>query len=205
MNHRSLIYFFLGLSGFASAASVPDEYVSGSLGTVHIVGTLVSSTCSLRMDSLDQSIDLGAISAAVFQQAGARSAGVPIRLRFSDCLLGASERRGPVRRAEQFSARADGVGTDLFLNGQYGITVTLLGEPDGANPQLLKVGGDARGVGVRFTDQQGRAINLNQVNQAYVLNPGENLWLFYAGLESTQAGVRSGEFQSVVNVRVSYL
>ncbi len=205
MNHRTLVFLLLGLSGLAQAASLPDDYVSGTLGTVRIIGTLVSSTCEMRMDTVEQSVDLGAVSAKAFNQAGSRSAAVPIRLKFTGCLLGAYEQRGPVMRAEQFEARADGVGTDLFLNGQYGATLAFVGAPDGANPQLLAVNGDVRGVGVRFTDQQGRAIRVNEVNQAYLLNPGENILVFYAGLESTQKAVRGGDFSAVVNIRVSYL
>ncbi|MBP6344982.1 MAG: fimbrial protein [Neisseriaceae bacterium] len=205
MNHRTLIFCLLGLSGLAHAASLPDDYISGTLGTVRIIGTLVSSTCEMRMDTITQSVDLGVVSAKAFNQAGARSAAVPIRLKFSGCLLGAYDARGPLMQGEQFEARADGVGTDVFLNGQYGATLTFVGESDRLNPQLLAAHGEARGVGVRFTDQQGRVIKLNEVNQAYLLNPGENVLLFYAGLESTQKSVRGGEFSSVVNIRVSYL
>lgn len=205
MSHRTLFYFLLGFSSLASAAPLPDDYISGTLGTVHIVGTLVSTTCEMRMDTVEQSIDLGVVSAKAFNQAGSKSAAVPIRLKFSGCLLGAYEQRGPVMQADQFEARADGVNTDLFLNGQYGATLTFVGEPDGANNQLLKVNGEVRGVGVRLSDQHGRALSLNAVNGAYLLNPGENVLVFYAGLESTQQAVRSGEFSAVVNIRVSYL
>ncbi|MBP6116049.1 MAG: type 1 fimbrial protein [Neisseriaceae bacterium] len=205
MNQKTLLGFLLGFSGCLNAAQLPDDYISGTMGTVRITGTLMSSVCEMHMDTVEQSIDLGALSARAFHKTGSGSALVPIRLKFSGCLQGAYGEPGPIKLGRQFEARADGVATDLFMNGQYGATLAFVGEEDGANRQLLKVHGQTQGVGVRFMDRNGRKIDLNTRNKAYLLNPGENEMLFYAGLESTQENVRGGEFQSVVNIRVSYL
>ncbi len=205
MKKRNVMYALCCLSGWATAASLPDEYVSSNLGQVQIHGSLVSTACTLRMDTVEQAVSLEAVSAKDLPQRGARSVGVPFRLTFRDCLLGAYDRLPAGRHSEQLLAKAEGINTDLFLLEATGAVLTFVGDADVADLTLLKVSGDARGVGVRLSDAKGKALNLNQANAAYMLNPGDNMLTFYAALEATERGVLAGDFNAVVNVRVSYL
>ncbi|MBP6116522.1 MAG: type 1 fimbrial protein [Neisseriaceae bacterium] len=191
--------------GFATAAPLPNEVISGTMGEIRIQGVLLGSTCQLSMNTATQSVDLGVISAKSMTKAGIRSEKVPFQLHFTGCLIGAYNQEPPKQRLQVLETLAQGVNTDRFLNGQSAVVMTLVGEPDERNLKLLKVSGEAVGVGVHFSDEAGRSFNMNEPNRAYVLAPGAQTLVFFADLESTQAAVRAGAFSAVVNVRLSYL
>lgn len=195
----------LACSGLALAAPLPNDVISGTMGEVRIQGVLLSSTCQLSMDTATQSVDLGMIGAKDLVKAGDRSAKVPFKLHFSGCLIGAYEPLPESQRLQDLATQAQGVNTDWYLNGQSAVVLTFVGEPEERNLKLLKIHGDAMGVGVHFSDQAGHSLNMNEANKAYVLAPGEQTLVFYADLESTQAAIRAGAFHAIVNVRLSYL
>lgn len=205
MTKFSVLMATLLWAGLSTAASLPSEVISGTVGEVRIQGVLLSSTCHLRMETVTQSVNLGEVSAGVFKQAGDRTSKVPFQLQFSGCLIGASTAEPPPKRIQVLAAQAHGANTDQYLNGQHAVVMTLVGEPDANNSKLLKVSGDTAGIGVHFSDELGRTLNINEQNRAYVLAPGQNTLTFFADIESTQTAVRAGAFNAVVNVRLSYL
>lgn len=204
---RKLCCVFAGLlwAGLTSAASLPNDVIVGTMGEIRIQGVLLGSTCSMRMQTPTQSVELAPVSAKDMMKVGKRSAKVPFQLHFSGCLIGAYDQIPEKQRIQALATQAQGVNTDWYLNGQSAVVLTLVGEPDVHNQKLLKVYGDAAGVGVHFSDEAGRSLNVNEPNKAYVLNPGKNTLSFYADLESTAAGLKAGAYSAIVNVRLSYL
>lgn len=205
MRKLSLLMASLVLSATAAAADLPENIIDGTMGEIRIQGRLLSSTCAMRMETPVQNVDLGEISGKGMDKLGARSADVPFKLNFSGCLVGAYADEAAAQRIQVLETEAQGVNTDQFLNGQRGVVLTFVGEPDLKDQRLLKVHGDIEGVGIRLTDAQGQHLNINTPNKAYVLTPGENSLKFYAALQTTQKNIRAGDFSSVVNVRLSYL
>ncbi|HEI8864693.1 fimbrial protein [Serratia sp. AKBS12] len=163
---------------------------------VHFVGELLSTPCSLAVDSQEQLVDLGAISAKQFRNQGDRSQSVDFTLRFQDCLMGAHEYRAGVDPA-RYSGNA------AYVNGEQTVALSFIGVPDDYRSDLLKLNG-TRGVGLRLQDARGAAVPLNQQVPAAFLQPGDNQLHFSASLESTQKFVQADYVDAIVNVNVYY-
>ncbi|AHY09669.1 type 1 fimbrial protein [Serratia plymuthica] len=195
---RPLLLGVLLLGGSAAAAT-PFDVIEGTTGTVSFFGGLLSAPCSLVLDSRDQAIDLGEVSARDFQNAGDRSTPVRFRLSFRNCLLGAKA------LADNPAGQRNGDAGRLYLQGEQAATLVFLGDSDANNPDLLKLNGGVQGIGLRLTDQQGRALSLNQQSRPYILQPGSNTLWFNAQIESTQKYTQASQFQGVVHVQLVYL
>lgn len=195
---RPLLFGALLCSGSAAAATQLDV-IEGTTGTVSFFGGLLSAPCSLAPDSRDQAIDLGEVNARDFQNAGDRSAPVRFRLSFRNCLLGAKA------LADNPAGQRNGDAGRLYLQGEQAATLVFLGDSDVNNPDLLKLNDGVQGIGLRLTDQQGRALSLNQRSRPYVLQPGSNTLWFNAQIESTQKYTQASQFTGVVHVQLVYL
>lgn len=182
-------------------ASEPKEIAQPRLemvdtARVNFVGALVSTPCSLTVDSQDQRVDLGTISSTQFRNTGDRSKRVNFTLRFQDCLMGAHEYRigtDPMRYP----------GNASYTSGEQTVQVSFVGVADDYRSDLLKLNG-ARGVGLRLQDAHGATVPLNQRIPAAFLQPGDNQLQFSASLESTQAFVQADYVDAVVNVNIYY-
>ncbi|CAI1708042.1 Pap fimbrial major pilin protein precursor [Serratia ficaria] len=163
---------------------------------VSFVGALLSTPCSLAVDSQEQLVDLGAVSGKQFRNQGDRSQSVNFTLRFQDCLMGAHEYRAGVDPAH-YSGNA------AYVGGEQTVVFSFVGVPDDYRSDLLKLHG-ARGVGLRLQDARGAAVPLNQQVPAAFLQPGDNQLHFSASLESTQKFVQADYVDAVVNVNVYY-
>lgn len=184
------------LAGSGQTLAVPQlDPVEGTVGTVYFFGGLLSSPCTLAPESQEQSVDLGDVSARHFKQAGDRSEPVVFNLRLEDCLLGAGGRYESL----------DGQETARYLHGEQAVTVTLLGDSDSANRELLHLSGDIRGVGLRLLNSKGAPLALNKPIDSQVLQPGDNTLQFSASLESTKKYVAASSFNSVLHVQLNYL
>lgn len=195
---RPLLFGALLFSGSAATATQLGV-IEGTTGTIGFFGGLLSAPCSLVPDSRDQAIDLGEVSARDFQNAGDRSAPVRFRLSFRNCLLGAKA------LADNPAGQRNGDAGRLYLQGEQAATLVFLGDSDMNNPDLLKLNGGVQGIGLRLTDQQGRALSLNQQSRPYILQPGSNTLWFRAQLESTQKYMQASQFTGVVHVQLVYL
>lgn len=187
------------LCGGSAMAATPLGVIEGTTGTVSFHGGLLSSPCSLTPDSLDQSVDLGDVSARDFRNAGDRSAPVRFRLSFRNCLLGARA------LADNPAGPRNGDAGRLYLQGEQAATLVFLGESDVDNPSLLKLNGGVQGIGLRLQDQQGQVLELNQRSRPYILQPGSNTLWFSASVESTQRAVMAAGFAAVAHIQVIYL
>lgn len=184
------------LSGEPKKIAQPRTEVPTEMAKVNFVGALLSTPCSLAVDSHEQWVDLGAISGKQFREQGDRSQSVNFTLRFQDCLMGAHEYR-------EGSNRVRYLGDSAFTSGEQTVALSFIGVPDDYNSGLLKLNG-ARGVGLRLQDARGADVPLNQLTHSSFLHPGDNQINFSASLESTQKYVQADYIDAVVNVNVYY-
>lgn len=181
-------------SGQALAIAQLDA-VEGTVGTVYFFGGLLSSPCTLAPESQEQSVNMGDISARNFKKVGDRSAPVVFNLRLEDCLLGANYRYEAV----------NGQGVKGYLQGEQAVAVTLLGDSDNLNIDLLHMNGETEGIGLRFLDRKGNLLALNTTLNSQILQPGDNNLELIAMFESTQKNIIAGSFNSVLHLKLEYL
>lgn len=173
--------------------------VEGENGIVHFHGAVLVSPCLLDSGSQEQDIDMGDVPARLFKQAGDRSARVIFAVKMKDCLAGARSSHRDV------AGEMTGSNPRRYTSQERVISLTFSGESDAENPDLLKVNGGVRGLGLRLLDGKGQDLVLNQSQSPYLLMPGDNSLTFMATLESTRNNVGAGHYYSVVRLRMEYL
>ncbi|BDH44593.1 fimbrial protein [Salmonella enterica subsp. enterica serovar Choleraesuis] len=176
-----------------------NDRTSEDGGTVHFYGAVYASPCVLAAGSRIQAVDLGPISARRFHQAGDRSQPVTVSLYFQDCLKGAAQSRSGL------SSLAQGNEWRARTTGESAVQLTLIGESDPVNPQLLRTTGESRGAGIRLMDASGKALNLQTTQHPYLIKPGDSVITLTAALESTGRDVMAGEFSGLLRIKMEYL
>ncbi|WP_336768932.1 fimbrial protein [Pantoea endophytica] len=170
----------------------PRDEIS-QLARVNFTGALMSSACSLAVDSQEQTVDLGSVSGNKFRHRGDRSQNVNFSLHFKDCLAGAHE----------YPPDAGITTKNYWSRGERSVALSLVGTPDDFNNDLLRING-ARGVGLRLTDAKSRDMSLNYGSKTFFLSPGDNTLNFNVSVEATQDYVQAGYIDAIVNVNVYY-
>jgi len=162
--------------GVASLANAADQ----GHGKVTFSGSIIDAPCSITPESMDQTVELGAIS-NVALKGGGKSAPKNFQVKLDNCVI------------EE--------------GGKNSVKLTFSGAASDANPELLALSGDAKGAGIVITDSAGKPIKLGTATTAQSLGNGNNTLSFSAYLQgSTASGatIVPGEFQSVADFTLAY-
>ncbi|WP_300005214.1 fimbrial protein [uncultured Cedecea sp.] len=174
------------------------DYQGEDSGNVMFTGSVYASPCVLAPESRLQTVDLGEISARGFHRSGDRSKPAVIRIELRDCLKGASQSRSSL------AARTTGNNKNLYTTGEQAVQMTLLGESDEHNSQLLRMTGGSSGAAIRLLDAKQRPLDINQTHAPFVVKSGDSSQTFLAVLESTGRNVSAGNFSGTLRLKMEY-
>jgi len=167
-----------GVSSVAHAA-VKDQ----GHGKVTFSGSIIDAPCSIAPESLDQTVELGAIS-NVALKGGGKSTPRNFQIKLENCEL---------------TTEAPGKNNTVSL--------TFSGSASEADSKLLGITGTAKGAGIAITDGAGSNIELGKPSKARELQNGANTLSFAAYLQGAAAStavIVPGEFQSVADFTLAY-
>lgn len=179
-------------AGSAVAAGVRDPaLVDGMHASLTVKGMMVESACTLEMASQDQTVSLGVMTRGELSTFGAQAAPIVFQLRLRDC----GHWDGAIRDGRHS-------GNLTRLPGQQSVFVTFSSELQRGG--LVRIKGEARGIGLRLEDGRHRQLRLGEQSEAQILTPGDNRLTFYVIAERTAEPLILGRFYAVVNFRLSY-
>ncbi|MPR01097.1 fimbrial protein [Pseudomonas kitaguniensis] len=185
-NVKALGGVLLALAGRAHA-----QDVEGMNGVLNITGSMHETPCSLDMTSLNQTVDLGVVSASQLQRPGDQATAVAFQLRFEDCHRTAG------------SIRSERTGNLTWSAFQPVLSVAFIAPADADDPRLVKVQG-ITGMGLRLTDALGRDVQLGFRGEPLFLPIGGNTQVWKVQPTRTSAPLTSGAFRAVVDFRLNY-
>ncbi|MER5117049.1 fimbrial protein [Serratia marcescens] len=164
--------------GVSSLAHAADQ----GHGKVAFSGSIIDSPCSIAPESLDQTVELGAISNVALKNGG-KSVARNFQIKLENCEL-----------------------TTAAPNKNNTVSLTFSGAASAVNANLLGITGSAKGAGIAITDGAGKDIQLGKATDAQTLQNGSNTLSFAAYLQGGNAStaVVPGEFQSVADFTLAY-
>ncbi|WP_159956845.1 fimbrial protein [Pseudomonas pisciculturae] len=158
------------LVGSASVVHAAD-------GTVTFIGSVHSGACSIKPESVDQSVHLGAIAKHQLQSGG-KSEARPVRIELEGCDL-----------------------TGLTDNT---VTTTFTGAPSTVVPGAIGTVGGAGGVGIMMT-HGGKLVELGVPTTPQAIVAGDNTLEFGAYVQGAATGtIVPGNFSAVTNFTLAY-
>ncbi|WP_043274372.1 fimbrial protein [Pseudomonas sp. CHM02] len=158
------------LVGSASVAQAAD-------GTITFLGSVHSGACSIKPDSVDQSVHLGAIAKHQLQSGGK------------------SEARRVLIELE---------GCDLTGLTDNTVTTTFTGAPSTVVPGAIGTVGSAGGVGIMMTHGS-KPIELGVPTTPQAIVAGDNTLEFGAYVQGQLTGdIGPGDFSAVTNFTLAY-
>ncbi len=165
----------LGVSSLAHAADQGH-------GKVTFSGSIIDAPCSISPESMDQTVELGAISNVALKNGG-KSTPRNFDIKLENCEL-----------------------TTDTPGKNNAVSLTFTGAASAIDSKLLGITGTAKGAGIAITDGSGNDIVLGQKTKAQTLQNGANTLSFAAYLQGAKAstGVVPGEFQSVADFTLAY-
>ncbi|MEN4243655.1 fimbrial protein [Serratia marcescens] len=166
----------LGVSSLAHAADQGH-------GKVTFSGSIIDAPCSIAPESIDQTVELGAISNVALKNGG-KSTPRNFQIKLENCEL-----------------------TTTTPGKNNTVALTFTGATSAADSNLLGITGTAKGAGVAITDGSGTDIKLGQATNAQTLQNGANTLSFAAylqGAKASDAVITPGEFQSVADFTLAY-
>ncbi|MCP1107082.1 type 1 fimbrial protein [Serratia nevei] len=169
-----------GMTSVAHAA-VKDQ----GHGQVTFTGSIIEAPCSIAPESLDQTVELGAIS-NVALKTGGKSTPRNFQIKLENCDL---------------------ITDDKDPGKNNTVSLTFSGSASEANEKLLGITGTAKGAGIAITDGAGTTIELGKASKARELQNGNNTLSFAAYLQGATASTTAivpGEFQSVADFTLAY-
>jgi len=167
-----------GVSSVAHAA-VKDQ----GHGKVTFTGSIIDAPCSIAPESLDQTVELGAIS-NVALKGGGKSTPRNFQIKLENCEL-----------------------TSKDPGKNNTVALTFNGSASDVDAKLLGITGTAKGAGIAITDGAGSNIELGKSSKARELQNGANTLSFAAYLQGAAAStavIVPGEFQSVADFTLAY-
>ncbi|BEN37897.1 type 1 fimbrial protein [Serratia nevei] len=167
-----------GVSAVAHAA-VKDQ----GHGKVTFSGSIIDAPCSIAPESLDQTVELGAIS-NVALKGGGKSTPRNFQIKLENCEL-----------------------TSKDPGKNNTVALTFSGSASDVDAKLLGITGTAKGAGIAITDGAGSNIELGKPSKARELQNGANTLSFAAYLQGATASTTAivpGEFQSVADFTLAY-
>ncbi|WP_124387493.1 fimbrial protein [Pseudomonas sp. R5-89-07] len=158
------------LAGSVSMAHAAD-------GTVTFLGSVHSGACSIKPDSVDQTVRLGAIAKHQLQSGGK------------------SEARRVLIELE---------GCDLTGLTDNTVTTTFTGAPSTVVPGAIGTVGGAGGVGIMMT-HGGDLVKLGVPTAPQIISVGDNTLEFGAYVQGATTGtIVPGDFSAVTNFTLAY-
>lgn len=167
----------LGMASFANAAD------QGS-GKVTFTGSIIDAPCSIAPDSLDQTVNLGAVSNVVLAANGNTgvSTPVPFSIELKDCVIATPGTKDKV-------------------------SVTFTGAASSYDNESLGMIGTAQGAFILMSQADGAKVKLNQATGTQTVVNGNNTLSFTAALKGNGGAdaIVPGSFQVPTNFVLSYL
>ncbi|SEN05259.1 Pilin (type 1 fimbria component protein) [Pseudomonas sp. ok272] len=158
------------LMGSISVAQAAD-------GTVTFLGSVHSGACSIKPDSVDQTIHLGAIAKQQLESGG-KSEARRVLVELEGCNL-----------------------SDLTDNT---VNATFTGAPSSVVPGALGTVGSAGGVGIMMT-HGGDLIKLGVATAPQIIVAGDNTLEFGAYVQGAATGpIVPGDFSAITNFTLAY-
>lgn len=145
--------------GVSSLAHAADQ----GHGKVTFSGSIIDAPCSIAPESLDQTVELGAISNVALKNGG-KSTPRNFQIKLENCEL---------------TAKDPGKNNTVAL--------TFSGSASEADSKLLGITGTAKGAGIAITDGAGTNIELGKPSKARELQNGANTLSFAAYLQGSSA------------------
>lgn len=164
--------------GVSSLANAADQ----GHGKVTFSGSIIDAPCSISPESMDQTVELGAISNVALKNGG-KSTPRNFDIKLENCEL-----------------------TTTAPGKNNTVSLTFTGATSAIDSKLLGITGTAKGAGIAITDGSGNDIVLGTKTNAQTLQNGANTLSFAAYLQGANAstGVVPGEFQSVADFTLAY-
>ncbi|MCS4246099.1 fimbrial protein [Pseudomonas sp. BIGb0164] len=151
--------------------------VQAADGTVTFYGSVHSGACSIKPESVDQSVNLGAIAKHQLQ-AGGKSSARPVRIELEGCDL-----------------------TGLTDNT---VTTTFTAAPSTVVPGAIGTVGGAGNIGIMMT-HGGAPIDLGTPTRPQAIVAGDNTLEFGAYVQGAATGdIVPGDFSAVTNFTLAY-
>lgn len=162
--------------GLSSSAFAADQ----GHGKVTFTGSIIDAPCSIKSQSIDQTVELGQISNSSLLNAG-KSQPRNFAIDLENCVF-----TGPAATNK--------------------VSVTFTGMESAANNGLLGITGTAGGASVAITDGTGQVIKLGQATKVQELQNGGNTLSFSAYLQGDGAAapITEGSFQTVADFTLAY-
>jgi type 1 fimbria pilin len=185
-----LLALSLCSSVYASQSSGVVNGVAGNVGKLHVHGSLTESTCSIEMDSLDQSINVGNVATAEFQNIGDRATPAAFQIRLKDCMSDSTE-------MVDFKT-----GLTTWSTTQPGVKVRFLAESDVLNPNIVRVNG-TKGLGLEITDLNGESVDLGQLSRPILIPTQQSILTYYVTPVKT-ASLEPNAFSAIISFELVY-
>ncbi|RDK12966.1 type 1 fimbrial protein [Enterobacter sp. 9-2] len=179
------------VSTFTGAAEHQGQDIGGTVGQLHVSGTLQEIACRLDMPSRRQAVTLPTASAFELLRVGERGEATPFTLRLTGCLRAA----GVVLNERN--------NTLAWSSQQPLVMLTFSAPADASSPGLFQVTG-AGGIGLRLTDAKGNTLRPGERSAPQFLSPGDNALLFSVAPERTLAPLSPGGYRATLDFQLHY-
>ncbi len=179
------------IATLASAAERQGQDVGGTVGQLHVTGTMHEAACRLDMPSSRQTVTLPTAGTFELVNVGARGEATPFTLRLTGCLRSASV---------AFNERNN---TLAWSSQQPLVMMTFSAPADEASPALFQVTG-ASGIGLRLSDAEGNTLRPGERSAPQFLTPGDNALLFSVAPERTSAALSPGSYRATLDFQLHY-
>ena len=158
-------------------AGVMSSVAQAADGTITFTGSVHSGACSIKPESVDQTVPLGAIAKHQLQSGG-RSVARPVRIELEGC--------------------------DLSGLTDNTVTTTFTGAPSTVVPGAIGTVGGAGGVGIMMT-HGGRPVQLGVATNPQAIAAGNNTLEFGAYVQGQATGdIVPGGFSAITNFTLAY-
>lgn len=168
------------LSGLVfMSLSAEGQMGGGEYGKVNMRGSVVASACNIALESMDQHIDLGSLPINIVARDG-QGPEHNFRLRLEDC--------------------------ELFRPGTWdfsSVRVTFDGPRDDVR-HLIRLSGDAKGVGLLIKDNDGRTIIPGEAISSLPLKNGSVELDYKLAVEKNNDELFAGNYRTGVRFKVEY-
>lgn len=163
--------------GMSSVAYAADQ----GHGKVTFTGSIIDAPCSIKPESIDQTVELGQVSNVALKDGGT-STPRQFSIDLENCVFEGKEAKNKV-------------------------TVTFTGMESATTDGLLGITGTAKGASIAITDASGQVVKLGEPTKAQELQNGNNSLSFAAYLQgdlASTAVIVPGDFQSVADFTLAY-
>jgi type 1 fimbria pilin len=165
-----------------AALSLASQQALGNVlnGRVTMTGSIATSACTMRVDSQDQTIDMGQLALAKLVD-GESTVRKAFRIYIEDC------------------ARSQTAGSGA--KGSPSFAITFEGDSES---HLFLATGTARGIAMRLHDSNGTVILPGASRREYLSPSGDTTLSYLLSLQGTGQALKAGNYQITVRLRMHY-